>query len=63
MKNVGIMDGDLLAVHKQNTAENGQIIVARIDNEVTVKRLQKTAHNVLIFLPFFSVNFIALEQL
>ncbi|MEH6468712.1 MAG: transcriptional repressor LexA [Porticoccus sp.] len=42
MKNVGIMDGDLLAVHKAETAENGQIIVARIEDEVTVKRLKTT---------------------
>jgi repressor LexA len=42
MKNVGIMDGDLLAVHKAETAENGQIIVARIEDDVTVKRLKKT---------------------
>lgn len=42
MKNVGIMDGDLLAVHKADTAENGQIVVARIEDEVTVKRLKKT---------------------
>ncbi|MDX2463642.1 MAG: transcriptional repressor LexA [Porticoccus sp.] len=42
MKNVGIMDGDLLAVHKADTAESGQIIVARIEDEVTVKRLKKT---------------------
>ena len=42
MKNVGIMDGDLLAVHKAETAENGQIVVARIGDEVTVKRFKKT---------------------
>lgn len=42
MKNVGIMDGDLLAVHKAETAENGQIVVARIEDEVTVKRFKKT---------------------
>lgn len=41
MKNIGIMDGDILAVHKCETAENGQIVVARIDDEVTVKRLRK----------------------
>lgn len=40
MKNIGIMDGDLLAVHKTATANNGQIVVARIDEEVTVKRLR-----------------------
>ena len=42
MKDIGIMDGDLLAVHKADTAENGQIVVARIEDEVTVKRLKKT---------------------
>ena len=40
MINVGILDGDLIAVRKTNTAENGQIVVARIDDEVTVKRLK-----------------------
>ena len=42
MINVGIMDGDLLAVHQQPTAENQQIVVARVDGEVTVKRLKRT---------------------
>ena len=42
MVNVGIMDGDLLAVHQQPTAENKQIVVARVDGEVTVKRLAKS---------------------
>ena len=42
MKNSGILDGDLLAVHKTADANNGDIIVARIDNEVTVKRLKKS---------------------
>jgi len=52
MKNVGIMDGDLLAVHKANTAENGQIVVARIEDEVTVKRLKKTRkRNEILLLP------------
>lgn len=41
MKNIGIMDGDILAVHKSETAENGQIVVARINDEVTVKRFKK----------------------
>lgn len=40
MINIGIHDGDLLAVHSTPNAENGQIVVARIDDEVTVKRLQ-----------------------
>jgi repressor LexA len=41
MKDVGILDGDLLAVHKTEQVNNGDIIVARIDDEVTVKRLRK----------------------
>jgi repressor LexA len=41
MVNVGIMDGDLLAVHQQPTADNQQIVVARVDGEVTVKRLRR----------------------
>ena len=43
MIDVGIFDGDLLAVHSTNLANNGDIVVARIDDEVTVKRLHKTA--------------------
>jgi len=41
MRDVGILDGDLVAVHRAATAENGQIVVARLDDEVTVKRLKK----------------------
>ncbi len=43
MKDIGIMDGDLLAVHKTQDVRNGQIVVARIDDEVTVKRLKNRA--------------------
>lgn len=39
MCDVGILDGDLLAVHRTPSANNGQIVVARIGDEVTVKRL------------------------
>jgi len=42
MIDVGIFEDDLLAVHRANDAQNGQIIVARIGDEVTVKRLQRT---------------------
>ena len=50
MKNIGIMDGDILAVHKCETADNGQIVVARIDEEVTVKRFRKSRkrHEVIL---------------
>lgn len=41
MRDIGILHGDWLAVHRQATAENGQIVVARIDDEVTVKRFQQ----------------------
>ncbi|MCW7548711.1 transcriptional repressor LexA [Photorhabdus sp. APURE] len=46
MKDVGIMDGDLLAVHKTQDVRNGQIIVARIEDEVTVKRFKQTGNSV-----------------
>jgi repressor LexA len=42
MINVGIFEGDLLAVHKTSQARNGDIIVARVDDDVTVKRLEQT---------------------
>ncbi len=41
MINIGIFEDDLLAVHKTDRAEDGDIVVARIDDEVTVKRLEK----------------------
>ena len=46
MLNVGILDGDLLAVHRTPEAQNGQIVVARLDDEVTVKRFKRNAHRV-----------------
>jgi repressor LexA len=42
MINVGIHDGDLLAVHSTPVAANGDIVVARIGDEVTVKRLKRS---------------------
>lgn len=42
MRDAGIQDGDLLAVHKTEVAEDGSIVVARIEDEVTVKRLRRT---------------------
>jgi repressor LexA len=41
MKDVGILDGDLLAVHATNQVHNNDIIVARIEDEVTVKRFRR----------------------
>jgi repressor LexA len=42
MRDAGILEGDLLAVKKSDTARNGQIVVARLGDEVTVKRYKKT---------------------
>ncbi|MCE1699965.1 transcriptional repressor LexA, partial [Enterobacter hormaechei] len=46
MKDIGIMDGDLLAVHKTQDVHNGQVIVARIEDEVTVKRFKQTGNTI-----------------
>ncbi|MCC8367677.1 MULTISPECIES: transcriptional repressor LexA [Xenorhabdus] len=46
MKDIGIMDGDLLAVHKTQDVHNGQVIVARIEDEVTVKRFKQTGNKI-----------------
>jgi SOS regulatory protein LexA len=41
MRNAGILDGDLVAVHRTPEVRNRQIIVARLENEVTVKRYRQ----------------------
>ncbi|MCW9715278.1 MULTISPECIES: transcriptional repressor LexA [Avibacterium] len=41
MKDIGILDGDLLAVHSTKDVRNGQVIVARIEDDVTVKRFER----------------------
>ena len=46
MKDVGIFDGDLLAVHTTREARNGQIVVARVGDEVTVKRFKRDGKKV-----------------
>jgi repressor LexA len=46
MRDAGIVDGDLLAVQKAQDAKSGQIVVARLGDEVTVKRLKRTARHV-----------------
>lgn len=50
MRDIGILDGDLLAVKRSDTAKNGQIVVARLGDEVTVKRYRK-AGSVIELLP------------
>jgi repressor LexA len=44
MRDAGILDGDLLAVQRSSEAKNGQIVVARLGDEVTVKRFRRTRH-------------------
>lgn len=46
MKDVGILDGDLLAVHRTQEVRSGQIVVARINDEVTVKRFRRRGNKV-----------------
>ncbi len=46
MKDIGIFDGDLLAVHATPEARNGQVVVARLDDEVTVKRFKREGDKV-----------------
>jgi repressor LexA len=46
MQDVGILNGDLLAVHRTQDVSSGQIIVARLGDEVTVKRFRRRGNKV-----------------
>jgi repressor LexA len=46
MRDAGILDGDLLAVHRTQHFRSGQIVVARLHDEVTVKRIRQRRHRV-----------------
>jgi len=48
MKDIGIMDGDLLAVHKTQNINNGQVVVARVEEDVTVKRFYRDGKDVTL---------------
>jgi len=48
MKDIGILDGDLLAVHQTTDVQNGQVIVARVDEDVTVKRFKREGNIVYL---------------
>lgn len=50
MRDVGILDGDLMAVHATTDVHSNQIVVARVDDEVTVKRFRKRG-NIVTLLP------------
>lgn len=64
MKDIGILDGDLLAVQTTREARNGQIVVARIDEEVTVKRFKREGNQVWLIAenPEFAPIEINLEE-
>jgi repressor LexA len=46
MRDAGILEGDLLAVHRTQEARTGQVVVARLADEVTVKRFRRRGHAV-----------------
>ncbi|GHE96963.1 transcriptional repressor LexA [Thalassotalea profundi] len=48
MKDIGILDGDLLAVHQTTDVQNGQVIVARVEDDVTVKRFKREGNIVYL---------------
>ena len=48
MKDIGIMDGDLLAVHKTQNINNGQVVVARVEDDVTVKRFYRDGKQITL---------------
>lgn len=50
MRDIGIIDGDLLAVHSTEHVHNNQIVVARVNDEVTVKRFRQRG-NIVTLLP------------
>lgn len=48
MKDIGIMNGDLLAVHKTKNINNGQVVVARVEDDVTVKRFYREGKQITL---------------
>lgn len=48
MRDAGIHDGDLLAVHRTPESDNGQIVVARVEGEVTVKRFRRDGDTIML---------------
>lgn len=49
MRDAGILEGDLLAVHRTDRVRDGQIVVARLEDDVTVKRFKREGHRVWLF--------------
>ncbi|PCI46142.1 MAG: LexA repressor [Moraxellaceae bacterium] len=65
MIDAGILDGDLIAVQKRSTAQSGQIVIARINDEVTVKtlKLNKKGPALMPANPAFEPIYLAPEEL
>lgn len=61
MINIGINDGDYLAVHSCKDASNGEIVVARVDEDVTVKRLRRTRSKHIVHLEAENDDFNTIE--
>ena len=51
MKNCGIIDNSIVIVHKQETAENGEIVVAMLNCEQTIKRFKRVNNEVILLVP------------
>ena len=51
MKDAGIMEDDLIAVHKTSEVRNGDIVIARYDDEVTVKFFEKLSDKKIRLIP------------
>ena len=64
MRDAGILDGDLLAVQRSTEAKNGQIVVARLGDEVTVKRLRRSRSGIELVPenPDFDIIHVGLDQ-
>lgn len=64
MRNAGILDRDLIAVHRTPEARSGQIVVARLDGEITVKRLSRHRNRIVLLAenPDFEPIFVAADD-
>ncbi|MGI9303829.1 MAG: LexA family protein [Gammaproteobacteria bacterium] len=51
MCDAGILDNDLLGVHRTREARSGQVVVARVDDEATVKRFRRKSRRIVQLLP------------
>ena len=62
MIDAGIFDNDLVGVRKTRNAENGEIVVARLDNEVTLKRFKKDSSGIKLVAENKSFSDIAVDE-